>query len=81
MIRRQLRRPARWLMVGAIPFVMLAVDVSAQGEADEDTPESPAVGPQRIIESQPFVGRFGREYTNWGEQDYPRLVGVTSNLR
>ncbi|SVC44794.1 uncharacterized protein METZ01_LOCUS297648, partial [marine metagenome] len=28
-------------MVGAIPFVMLAVDVSAQGEADEDTPESP----------------------------------------
>jgi hypothetical protein len=74
-----LRTPLLVAMVTA----MCASAVMAQrgGEATEDTPESPAIGPQRILEPQTFVGRFGKGYTNWGERDYPRLVGVTSNLR
>lgn len=47
-----------------------------------DTPEEPDLGPARILPGQPFLGRFGAaEYRNWGEVNYPRLVGVTSNLR
>ncbi len=77
-MRRAIRRTPMWL---ASLVALVSFDAFAADKADQDTPESPTIGPQRIIESQPFVGRFGKQYANWGESDYPRLTGVTSNLR
>lgn len=72
------RRPmAHWL--GLCLYLLLSGLVSAQ--EGQDTPEQPALGPQRILAKQPFVGRFDDSYINWGEKDYPRQVGITSNLR
>ena len=62
-------------------FTLAMVGGASAQEGGVDTPEDPRIGPQRILENQPFLGRFGEaEYHNWGESDYPRLTGVTSNL-
>ena len=62
-------------------LITLASVAFAQDDRAQDTPEDPRIGAQRIIENQPFLGRFGEtRYRNWGETNYPRLTGVTSNL-
>lgn len=76
---RRCRISAR-LLLGLALLGLLAVSLPAQ--EGEDTPEQPRLGPQRILADQPFIGRFGEEtYRNYGEEDYPRQVGITSNLR
>ena len=65
-----------------VVILALALVSANHGQGGEGTPEDPRIGPQRILETQPFLGRFGEvEYSNWGESDYPRLTGVTSNLK
>jgi len=69
-----------WILTAAL--VLLRVDAGGQQEAGGDSPEDPVVGPQRLLSDQPFVGRLGEvEYRNYGEANYPRQVGITSNLR
>ena len=62
-------------------FALLASDSFAQISADERTGETKEIGAQRVLESSAFLGRFTESYTNWGEVDYPRQIGITSNLR
>ncbi|MEW6751394.1 MAG: hypothetical protein AB1505_10505 [Candidatus Latescibacterota bacterium] len=53
-----------------------------RAQEGQDTPEQPRLGPQRLLAEQPFLGRFEREaYLNYGEEDYPRRLGITSSLR
>jgi hypothetical protein len=62
--------------------LLLLMSVGGWAQDREDTPEEPRLGLPRILEKQPFLGRFGEvEYKNYGSYDYPRAVGVTSNLR
>ena len=57
---------------------LLSRQVGAQGS---DAPEDPVLGAPRVLQSQPFVGRFDEfRYENYGAYDYPRQVGITSNL-
>jgi len=62
-------------------FALLVSDSFAQTSADERTGETKEIGAQRVLESSAFLGRFTESYTNWGEVDYPRQIGITSNLR
>ena len=62
-------------------FALLASDSFAQTSGDERTGETKEIGAQRVLESSAFLGRFTESYTNWGEVDYPRQIGITSNLR
>jgi hypothetical protein len=64
-----------------ILYLCLAMGAHAQ-DAAEDSPEAPRIGPPRLLIDQPYIGRFNdASYTNYGSQDYPRQVGITSNLR
>ena len=69
-----------WIRKG-VCCLSLCLVCGAWGQDGSDTPEQPALGSQRVLSKQPFVGRFADAYANWGEQDYPRQVGITSNLR
>ena len=49
---------------------------------DEDTPERPRLGSQRLLPNQPFVGRFDEiRYNNYGSVEYPRRPPFTTRLR
>ena len=62
--------------------ILLLLGSHLCAQEDSDTPEDPVLGAPRILESQTFVGRFDEfEYENYGTYDYPRQVGITSNLR
>jgi len=51
-------------------------------EPQEDTPERPILGPQRLLPDQPFVGRYDETlYKNYGFDEYPRLPPFTNSLR
>ena len=78
---RAMDRCARVAALG-LSVLLSVTAVAAQKEEPPNTPEKPHLGGPRILESQPFVGRFDEvEYENFGTYDYPRQVGVTSNLR
>jgi hypothetical protein len=85
--RRQFHAsPVRAFLISAFRVMaclaLLAVARPAPAQPAPDRPEEPEVGPSRILPGQPYLGRFDAyEYRNWGEVNYPRLVGVTSNLR
>ena len=60
--------------------LLLAGDLEAQSA--EDTPEQPALGPQRLMPDQNFVGRYDETlYQNYGFAEYPRLPPFTNTLR
>ena len=60
--------------------LLLAGGLEAQSA--EDTPEQPALGPQRLMPDQNFVGRYGETlYQNYGFAEYPRLPPFTNTLR
>lgn len=62
--------------------LLLLAAVGGWAQDPEDTPEKPRLGARRILGDQPFLGDLGEvEYENYGAYNYPRAVGVTSNLR
>ncbi len=78
---RKIGLPVRWLLHCACALVLLVGDGVAQPAASGSTEATEEIGAQRVLGSSAFLGRFTDEYTNWGDVDYPRQIGITSNLR
>ncbi len=68
-----------WLLGLGVLLVSLC---PAWGESKADTPESPVLGPQRLMPDQPFVGRFDEmRIRNYGFEEYPRQPPFTNSLK
>jgi len=73
-----MRHRLTWYLCIALLLGMFHQEILGQ---QEDTPEHPRLGAPRILPDQPFMGRFGLRYENYGIKDYPRLPPISGNLR
>lgn len=62
-------------------MVLCILPLKAWGEGG--SPERPCLGVPRVLQEQPFIGRFFNRYPyeNYGARDYPRRLPLSSNLR
>ena len=71
----------RWYLHFLCLMCLLCGESIAQNSDSESAKQANEIGAQRVLESSTFLGRFSDTYSNWGDTDYPRQIGITSNLR